>query len=82
MLTSLLREPSGSVHNVALTQTPRPNYPRGKLPDVMGYSIRGDRYRYTQWRDFQTGETIASELYDHQTDPHETSLASRYRFDA
>ena len=58
-LTPLLRDPSGSVHNVALTQTPRPNYPRGKLPDVMGYSIRGDSYRYTQWRDCKRDEKIA-----------------------
>jgi iduronate 2-sulfatase len=57
---------------VALTQTPRPNYPDGELPTIMGYSMRSDRYRYTEWRDFQTGKALATELYDHVDDPQET----------
>lgn len=71
-LVPLLNDPSAKVHEVALTQTPRPNYPRGKLPEVMGYSIRTDRYRYSEWRDFRSGKIQARELYDHQHDPLET----------
>jgi iduronate 2-sulfatase len=33
--------------------------------------VRTDRYRYTQWRDFATGKTLARELYDHREDPDE-----------
>jgi len=34
---------------------------------VMGYSIRTERYRFTEWNDGKEGE----ELYDYQTDPKE-----------
>ncbi len=39
---------------------------------VMGYSMRTDRWRYTQWRDRKTREIVAVELYNHKTDPGET----------
>jgi iduronate 2-sulfatase len=71
-LSPLLNNPKAKVKEVALTQTPRPNYPRGKLPKVMGYSIRTERYRYTEWRDFETGIPRAREFYDHQSNPGET----------
>jgi arylsulfatase A-like enzyme len=34
-----------------------------------GWSIRTDRYRYTEWR--KDGEVTDRMLYDHQTDPDE-----------
>ncbi|MEM8668276.1 MAG: sulfatase-like hydrolase/transferase [Planctomycetota bacterium] len=72
-LVSLLLDPTKQVKQAAITQHTRPAYPSaGKRPDVMGYSIRTDRYRYTEWRDFETGETQATELYDHELDPEET----------
>lgn len=71
-LVPVLSDPDARVKSFALTQTPRPNYPRGKLPKVMGYSIRTERYRYTEWREFKSGEVRARELYDHKTDPLET----------
>lgn len=71
-LVPLLGDPTGSIRGTALTQTPRPNYPRGESPQSMGYSIRTDRYRYTEWRDHQTGVVLARELYDHADDPGET----------
>jgi iduronate 2-sulfatase len=37
----------------------------------MGYSMRTDRYRYTEWQT-KAGERLAAELYDHQSDPAET----------
>ena len=44
-------------------------YPRGRN---MGYSMRTDRYRYTEWG--QLGQApIAVELYDHQADPNENA---------
>jgi iduronate 2-sulfatase len=41
---------------------------------VMGYSMRTDRYRLVLWVDTRTPreEPIATELYDHETDPQET----------
>ena len=71
-LVPLLNNPNRSVKPAALTQIPRPAYPRGKPPQVMGYSIRAMRYRYTEWRDFQTGSVKARVLYDHDPDPEET----------
>ena len=71
-LVSLLDGSASSVKLAALTQTPRPNYPRGKIPHSMGYSMRTDRYRYTEWRDFASGEVKARELYDHSRDHLET----------
>ncbi len=41
-------------------------YPRGG--NVMGYSMRTDRYRYTKWLK-PDGTVVASELYDLQKDP-------------
>jgi hypothetical protein len=43
-------------------------YPRGK---VMGYSMRTQRFRYTEWKDRRTGKVLARELYDHRKDPQE-----------
>jgi len=71
-LVPLLKTPGLSINKVALTQTPRPNYPRGKRPTHMGYSIRTDGFRYTEWRNFQTDQVVSRELYDHSEDPLET----------
>jgi arylsulfatase A-like enzyme len=44
-------------------------YPRG---NIMGYSMRTDRYRLTLWQKRDaTHETVAAELYDHENDPAE-----------
>lgn len=71
-LAGLLRDPAFRDHDVAITQIPRPPYPRRQAPEIMGYSMRTDRYRYTEWRDFETGTTRARELYDHAIDALET----------
>ena len=59
----LLEDPGRSWRKAAFSQ-----YPRGK---VMGYTMRTDRYRYTEWNDRESGETKARELYDHQRDSQE-----------
>jgi arylsulfatase A-like enzyme len=43
-------------------------YPRG--PQVMGYSMRTERYRLTRWQK-RDGTELARELYDHRSDPQE-----------
>lgn len=45
-------------------------YPNGKL---MGYTMRTDRYRYTEWRDLKTKTVKSRALYDHQGDPGENT---------
>jgi len=40
---------------------------------VMGYTVQTDRYRYTEWIRESTGELLARDLFDHQTDPDENS---------
>lgn len=54
--------PSGA----AFTQHPRPAYydrsSAGK-PEAMGYSVRVDSGRYTEWRDWTTGALVGSEYY-------------------
>ena len=39
--------------------------------EYMGYSVRTDRYRYTEWVNWETNERAATELYDHESDPLE-----------
>ena len=61
-LAATLRDPSQATRTSALTQY------------ESGYSIRTDRYRYTEWGD---AGSEGKELYDHQTDPREMkNLAS------
>ena len=48
---------------------------------LMGYTMRTDRYRLVLWRDHRDGnaEPVFVELFDHESDPHETrNVAKRY----
>ncbi len=73
-LMPILRGEKTSVQPAAFTQHPRPAYydrePSGQ-PAAMGCSVCTEKVRYTEWRDWKTGKTIASELYDHVADPTE-----------
>jgi iduronate 2-sulfatase len=46
--------------------------------DAMGYTMRTARYRYTEWLNHTAAATpawrqlLATELYDHETDPEES----------
>lgn len=42
-----------------------------KGEEFMGYSLRNERYRYMEWKNLATNDTVAKELYDHNTDPLE-----------
>ena len=65
----VLAQPDRPWKNAAFSQ-----YPRGKL---MGYSIRTDRYRYTEWAE-PGAKPVGVELYDHRNDPGENvNLANR-----
>ena len=73
-LSPVLRNPTQTVKSGALSQHPRPAlyWGRQKQPSVMGYSMRTDRWCYTEWRDFKSGRIVGQELYDEQNDPAET----------
>ncbi len=81
-LKPVLEDPATRVKSVAFTWHPRPAYPPGRSnPDVMGYSMRTNRFRYTEWRAFDTGDIVARELYDHASDSRETvNLAKHAEF--
>ncbi len=69
-LVPVMQEPDRPWKKAAFSQ-----YPRSR---VMGYSMRTDRYRYTEWLPRAGGPPVARELYDHQTDPAENvNLAER-----
>ena len=73
-LVPVLRDPTKSVKSAAYTQHPRPAYydrEPDKQPKTMGVSVRLAGGRYTEWRDWKTGETIARELYDDTQQPAE-----------
>jgi len=63
-LAPILDNPDHPGKPHALTQVTRGG---GKAKIVMGYSVRTDRWRYTEWDGGQQGR----ELYDHQNDPQE-----------
>ncbi len=69
-LVPLLSNKAKAVKNAAFSQYPRKQ--GKKLPEVMGYSMRTDRYRLTRWleRDDHT-KLVSVELYDEKTDPQE-----------
>jgi len=62
-MVPLLDDPDRQWKKAAFSQ-----YPRG---NVMGYTMRTERFRYTEWQDRKTKKVMARELYDHQKDPQE-----------
>ena len=79
----LMNDPGRAWKSAAFSQYPR----SGKK--IMGYSMKTDRYRYTEWvrrgnaeapkgAEWKAGKVEARELYDHRTDPAENvNLAGR-----
>ena len=62
-LRSLLDNPLAPWSTPAITQQVRNE--GGQR--IMGYSVRTEQWRYTEW----DGGAAGAELYDHNTDPHE-----------
>jgi iduronate 2-sulfatase len=75
-LKKFIENPSAPSTDVAISQYPRKDPDSGL--QVMGYSVRNDRWRATFWRDRNGPTIVATELYDEQNDPTETvSLANK-----
>jgi arylsulfatase A-like enzyme len=66
-LVEVLHDVDKSVKSAAFSQYPRSHQGQG----LMGYSMRTDRWRYTEWIHRKSGQVIARELYDHENDPAE-----------
>jgi iduronate 2-sulfatase len=66
----VFENPDQEWKTTVFSQFPRP-WHHGQSPEVMGYSMRTHRYRYTEWRGMDNNKVVARELYDHQTDPAE-----------
>lgn len=64
-LRPLLENPNAKWDRPAISQVARNRNEAGK--PMMGYSIRTERYRYTEWN----GGAEGAELYDYQADPKE-----------
>jgi len=62
-LRPLLENPKAEWSKPAITQVDRGRGSQG----IMGYSVRTERWRYTEW----DGGKAGVELYDHDNDPHE-----------
>lgn len=63
-LVPVLKAPKATVRSFALSQFPH--------EDCLGYSIRTDGWRYTEWRNLKSGAIQAQELYDLRTASIET----------
>jgi arylsulfatase A-like enzyme len=64
----LLDDPYRAWKVAAFSQYPRSH----EGQQLMGYSLRSDRYRYTRWVDRKDhSKIVAEELYDHERDPAE-----------
>lgn len=68
----LVENPNLPWKTAAFSQYPRKGGKTGSGYDVMGYTMRTDRYRFTVWVNRNDHSKIdAIELYDHKTDPQE-----------
>ncbi|MCF7847996.1 MAG: sulfatase-like hydrolase/transferase [Kiritimatiellales bacterium] len=72
-LAPLMDDPAQRWSDAAFSQFHRQH--DGKR--YMGHSIRTDRYRYVEWVDMQSLETVAQELYDHKNDPMENTNVAK-----
>jgi iduronate 2-sulfatase len=71
-LVPLLKDPDAARQRPAFSQVLRHLGHGANARTIMGYSVRTERWRYTEWDEGREG----SELYDHENDPHEfTNLA-------
>lgn len=74
---ALLENPAALAREAVVSQFTRPW--NAREPEVMGYSIRSQAYRYTRWIEWEEGAVLAEEFYDY-TDEHsvETNGASSF----
>jgi len=82
-LAPIVSDPHDRVQETAYSQHPHPFYGARRHWQAMGYSVRSPGWRYTEWRDLDSGKITARELYDHRAGFQETvNLADRDRHQA
>jgi uncharacterized sulfatase len=67
-LKPLLNDPSAKWEKPAITQVTRGATNDPAKPPQMGYSVRTENYRYTEWG---TAGAKGTQLFDYTTDPNE-----------
>jgi iduronate 2-sulfatase len=86
-LVAALKNNDVKIKNFAISQYPRGGKGNG-VREFMGYSLRNNQYRFTEWmgnqfttaKPFKKADVIAIELYDLINDPNETkNLATDYK---
>lgn len=80
-LKPLLAQPDRSWKKAVFSQYPRAHsgHRHRGHGDIMGYALRTQRYRYVEWREWKSKRVLARELYDHESDPHETRNVAGHR---
>ena len=72
----LLSDPKKSFKKAAFSSC-------GNNPNRRGYSVRTERYRYSEWYRGEKPQLLETQLFDHKTDPQEYyNLADDPRYDA
>jgi len=74
-LVPLLSNPERAWKNTAFSQFPRPWMYRD-VPELMGYSVRTEELRYTEWRRLNDASIVATELYRYDRQGAETQNLS------
>lgn len=80
-LKPLMNKTATSVKDFSISQYPRSETKSETGREVMGYSLRDKRYRYTIWmtnnyrstQAFNADLIVGTELYDYKKDPNETT---------
>tara|TARA_R110002049_G_scaffold4601_5_gene32292 strand:+ start:413062 stop:414645 length:1584 start_codon:yes stop_codon:yes gene_type:complete len=81
----LVDDPDRAWKLAALSQYPRANAGsrHSGHGDIMGYAVRTDRFRYVEWRKWNSDDVLSRELYDHESDALESrNLATQAEYAA
>ncbi len=79
-LVPAMKDNKVKIKDYAISQYPRGGSNKEQGNSIMGYSLRTERYRYTEWmgsyfttaKPFDEKQIVATELYDLVNDPNET----------
>ena len=78
-LKPVIEDPNRPWKPAAFSQYPRSPAQTGGAGQLMGYTMRTDRYRFTVWVNKSDHTKVdATELYDHLTDPQENTNLSKH----
>ncbi len=69
--TPLLKDPNQPWKTAAFSIWVEKKYRYDEEIQIIGYTMKTDQYRYTEWKHTKSGEVRARELYDHHIDPEE-----------